>query len=234
MKTVFSLYAAEDIYTYDYHVDENGNRRKLYSKDEKISEMSVNMETPYCTVDNLPIGKYYIVEDRTLPGYICQDKPVEAEIAYADERTEYVEVSVEVENSLTTTKIFKKDKETENNVKGATLCIYDEDGHLVDKWVSDDKEHITKGLVLGRKYILAEEEAPKGYLKAEKIEFTFEENNREIIIYNERAKLVLGENGTFEKTTPQTGDDFHPLICVVLLASFSLIIIILRSLLKDR
>lgn len=232
--TIFSLYAAEDIYTYDYHVDENGNRIKLYSKDERVGKMTVNMEKPYCTVENLPIGKYYIVEDKTLPGYLCLDKPVNAEIAYADEKTEYVEVSVEVENNLTTIKVFKKDKETEKNIKGATLCIYDEDGQLIDKWVSDEEEHATKGLVLGRKYILAEEEAPKGYLKAEQIEFVFEKNNQEITIYNERAKLVLGENGTFEKTTPQTGDSFHPIIYVVLLSAFGLIIIILRSLLKAQ
>ncbi|MCM1172901.1 MAG: SpaA isopeptide-forming pilin-related protein [Clostridium sp.] len=232
--TVFSLYAAEDIYTYDYHVDENGNRVKLYSKDEKVEEMTVNMETPYCTVDHLPIGNYYIVEDKTLSGYVCLDKPIETEIAYADEKTEYVEVSVEVENDLTTTKIFKKDKETEDNVKYATLCIYDEDGRLVDKWISDDEAHITKGLTLGNKYILTEEEAPEGYEKAEEIEFTFEENNQEITIYNERTKLVLGETGTFEKTTPQTGDSFHPFICVVLLSVVGLIIIILRSLLKAR
>lgn len=232
METVFSLYAAEDIYTYDYHVDENGSRIKLYSKDEKVEEMTVNMETPYCTVDNLPIGKYYIVEDKTLPGYVCPDKPLEAEIAYADEKTEYAEVSVEVENILTTTKIFKKDKETKDNMKGATLCIYDEEGRLVDKWITDDEEHITKGLELGKKYILTEEEAPKGYLKAENLEFIFEENNQEITIYNERVKLVLGENGTFEKTTPQTGDGFHPLMYVVLLGTSGLIIIILRSLLK--
>lgn len=232
--TIFSLYAAEDIYTYDYNVDENGNRIKLYSKDEKVDEMTVNMEAPYCTVDNLPIGKYYIVEDKTLSGYVCFDKPVEVELAYADEKTEYVEVSVEVENNLTTTKIFKKDKETENNIKGATLCIYDEDGQLIDKWVTDDEEHITKGLELGRKYILAEEEAPKGYSKAEEIEFIFEDNNQKITIYNERAKLVLGENGTFEKTTPETGDNFNPLIYVVLLGISGLIIIILRSLLKAR
>ncbi|MDE5873847.1 MAG: hypothetical protein K2H07_08045 [Lachnospiraceae bacterium] len=232
--TIFSLYAAEDIYTYDYNVDENGNRITFYSKDEKVDEMMVNMEAPYCTVDNLPIGKYYIVEDKTLSGYVCYDKPVEVEIVYADEKTEYVEVSVEVENNLTTTKIFKKDKETESNIKGATLCIYDEDGQLIDKWVTDDEEHITKGLELGRKYILAEEEAPKGYSKAEEIEFIFEENNQEITLYNERAKLVLGENGTFEKTTPQTGDSFNPFIYVVLLGVSALIIIILRSLLKAR
>ena len=232
--TIFSLYAAEDIYTYDYNVDENGNRIKLYSKDERVDEMTVNMETPYCTIDNLPIGKYYIVEDKTLSGYVCLDKPIEAEIAYADEKTEYVEVSVEVENNLTTTKIFKKDKETENNMKGATLCIYDEDGQLVDKWVTDGEEHITKGLEFGRTYILAEEEAPKGYSKAEEIEFIFEENNQEITIYNEREKIVLGENGTFEKTTPQTGDGFNPLIYVVLIGVSALIIIILRSLLRAR
>lgn len=234
METVFSLYAAEDIYTYDYNVDESGNRIKLYSKDERVDEMKVNMDTPYCTVDNLPIGKYYIVEDKTLSGYVCLNKPIETEIAYADEKTEYVEVSVEVENNLTTMKIFKKDKETENNIKGATLCIYDEDGRLVDKWVTDEEEHITKGLELGKKYILSEEEAPKGYSRAEEIEFIFEENNQEITIYNERAKLVLGENGTFEKTTPQTGDSFHPLIYVVLLGVLSLIIIILRSFLRAQ
>lgn len=234
VSTIFSLYAAEDIYTYDNNVDENGDRLKLYSKDERVEEMTVNMEAPYCTVDNLPIGKYYIVEDKTLSGYICFDKPVEAEIAYADEKTEYVEVSVEVENNLTTTKIFKKDKETENNIKGATLCIYDEDGQPVDKWVTDDEEHIIKGLELGRKYILAEEEAPKGYSKAEEIEFIFEKNNQEITIYNERAKLVLGENGTFEKTTPQTGDSFNPLIYVMMIGVSGLILIILRSLLRAR
>lgn len=246
-KTVFSLYAAEDIFSYDNNVDENGERVKLYSKDEKIHEMYVSMEVPYFTIDKLPIGKYYIIEDKTLPGYVPLEEPVEVNIEYKDKLTGHIEVEVEAENNLTETKIYKKDKQTDETLPGSHISLYDESGQILDTWISDDLGHVVKGLELGKKYILIEEKAPEGYSVAEKTEFTVEKNNQEITLYNERVKIVLDGGGTMTTTeittedippteinTPQTGDSFSYLIYGVMALVAGVIAAVLRFLLKDQ
>ena len=56
---------------------------------------------------------------------------------------------------------------------GATLTVLDKDGNEIDKWTSVKGEpHIIKRLHVGETYILREEFAPYGYLKAEEVEFT--------------------------------------------------------------
>jgi uncharacterized surface anchored protein len=52
--------------------------------------------------------------------------------------------------------------------------VEDEDGNLVDEWVSGKEPHIIKELVVGKKYTMTETQPADGYVTAESIEFTVE------------------------------------------------------------
>ena len=61
-------------------------------------------------------------------------------------------------------------------LSGATLTVLDKDGNVVDTWKSvKGEQHLIERLTVGETYILREEMAPYGYLKAEEITFTIED-----------------------------------------------------------
>ena len=58
----FEVYAAEDIFTADMQVDENGNRTKYYSAGDLVATL-VTGEDGKATLSDLPLGSYKVVED---------------------------------------------------------------------------------------------------------------------------------------------------------------------------
>lgn len=59
-------------------------------------------------------------------------------------------------------------------VEGAKLQVTDEDGNLVDEWISGKEPHIIKELTVGGKYTMTETQPADGYVTAESITFTVE------------------------------------------------------------
>ena len=57
-------------------------------------------------------------------------------------------------------------------ISGASMSVTDEDGNVVDQWTSDGTEHHIKNLEEGKSYVLHEDLAPTGYVKATDIPFT--------------------------------------------------------------
>ena len=57
----FEVYAAENIYTADHQVDENGERTMYFAKDALVATVTTG-EDGYATVKNLPLGSYYVKE----------------------------------------------------------------------------------------------------------------------------------------------------------------------------
>src|SRR5699024_10345920 len=64
----------------------------------------------------------------------------------------------------------------EKEVEGATLQVINEDGEVVEEWVSVAEPHVIYALAPGN-YTLHEESAPTedGYVRAEDVAFTVEE-----------------------------------------------------------
>ena len=76
-------------------------------------------------------------------------------------------------NEPTTFEFTKSDVTTGVELDGATLTVLDKDGNTIDSWTSvKNQPHVIKRLVVGETYILREEFAPYGYLKATDVEFT--------------------------------------------------------------
>ena len=57
-------------------------------------------------------------------------------------------------------------------ISGASMSVTDEAGNIVDQWTSDGTEHHIKNLEEGKSYVLHEDLAPTGYVKATDIPFT--------------------------------------------------------------
>ena len=70
-------------------------------------------------------------------------------------------------------KVTKKDV-AGDEVTGAQMSVTDENGNVVDSWISDGSNHEVKGLEEGKNYVLHEVTAPNGYVKATDIPFTAE------------------------------------------------------------
>ena len=80
------------------------------------------------------------------------------------------------ENKKTTVEISKVDI-AGKEIAGAKLEVFDKDGNVIDSWTSEEgKTHIIRGLRKGETYTLRETLAPAGYVKAQDIEFTVNED----------------------------------------------------------
>ena len=105
-------------------------------------------------------------------------------------------------------------------IAGAHLQVVDQNGKIVDNWVSDGTAHAVNGLVVGQTYSLVETEAPEGYVLASPIEFTVSDQpdaNDELNLVNKQVKVtktdLTGEKevegahlSVVEKDTGKTAD----------------------------
>ena len=136
---------------------------------------------------------------------------------------------VQMKDDVTRYSFIKVDEDNKP-IKGAKLQLFDEKGTLIDEWTTDGTPHVIEGkLVVGKKYILHEAEAPEGYEKAEDITFEVE-NTSEIKTltmvdkYKGDVKIStpdqpvipnVGQGGSFV----QTGEAFPAIILGVFIAA---------------
>ena len=180
----FEVYAAENIYTADHQVDENGERTMYFAKDALVATVTTG-EDGYATVKNLPLGSYYVKEKNAPESYVLNTVPENVEFAYADQNTAVVkkEISVTDERQKVSITVEKQDQETGKTVAGAVFGIYNSkdiksaDGKflvkadtLLQKMTSDDEGQAvcTLDLPLGSYYV-KELQAPDGYVSSDEV-----------------------------------------------------------------
>jgi uncharacterized surface anchored protein len=91
-------------------------------------------------------------------------------------------------DDTTKVQISKRDITTDEELPGAKLVILDENGNVVEEWVSTDTPHIIEGkLIAGKEYTLREITAPDGYEVAKDVKFTVNEDGSvtEVVMYDE-------------------------------------------------
>ena len=180
----FEVYAAENIYTADHQVDENGERTLYFAKDALVATVTTG-EDGYATVKNLPLGSYYVKEKNAPESYVLNTVPENVEFAYADQNTAVVkkEISVTDERQKVSITVEKQDQETGKTVAGAVFGIYNSkdiksaDGKilvkadtLLQKMTSDEEGQAvcTLDLPLGSYYV-KELQAPDGYVSSDEV-----------------------------------------------------------------
>lgn len=172
----------------------------LYSEEHRIGEIKIDSDG-YGYADCLPVGRYYLIEEETLDGYIKETEKIPFEIKPENNYNAEIVIELEMENRLTEARFDKQDCESGRNIEGAVMSLTDSSGRIIDRWESGISSHIVKGLIIGEEYILVEEYAPYGYLKAEDITFTYdisdEENTSTVIMKDRtpRGRICINKTG---------------------------------------
>ncbi|MGE7889304.1 SpaA isopeptide-forming pilin-related protein, partial [Bacillus cereus] len=128
-----------------------------------VTEVKTDKEGK-ANVSDLSVGKYKLIETKSLPGYKKLTEPVSFEIKKGMTKV----LSLKVENEQLdkgSVEITKRATESKEVLSGAVFEVQDEKGKVVTK-VTTDKEGKAKvsDLSVGN-YTLVEVEAPKGYEK---------------------------------------------------------------------
>ena len=169
---IFGLYAADDI------VSSKG--KVLLAKDTLIELKTTDEDGKIQFVADLQVdSRYYIKELAAPEGYVTDQEPQEFTFEYQGSGTSVAEYAFTFEDEQTTVELSKADLTDKKELPGASLKVTDEDGNTVDEWVSKEKAHIIKGLIVGKKYKMTETKPADGYVTAESIEFTVE-NTKEV------------------------------------------------------
>ena len=135
--------------------------------DGELVEEWISTSEPH-VVKGLEPGVYTLTEVIAPEGYVLSTETVTIDTTGTDKI-----VAVEMENDYTKIDIFKKDMASGNELPGAELSVIDEDGNVVESWISTEAPHRIEKLAPGS-YVLREVIAPAEYLVANEVEFTVE------------------------------------------------------------
>ncbi|HDR4727451.1 TPA: isopeptide-forming domain-containing fimbrial protein, partial [Bacillus cereus] len=145
-----------------------------------VKEVTTDKEGK-ATVSDLSVGKYKLVETKSLPGYKKLIEPISFEITKG--MTEVL--SLKIENEMVDTgnvEITKVDKDNKAPLAGVTFVVQDEKGNEVKKVTTDkDGKANVSDLPVG-KYGLVEVESLPGYKKlTEPVSFEIKKGMTEIL-----------------------------------------------------
>ena len=159
----FTLYAKEDII-------DPADGEVLYAAGSVYGEYNVDKDGNL-TVEDIPMGKYFLKETTVPSGYIKDETEYPVEFVQTDKTTKIYPVALKLENYTTRYEFTKKDIGGEE-VEDAVITITDENGEVVDTWTSTTEPHKIEGLEVGKTYKFKEEQAPEGYYYVVETEFT--------------------------------------------------------------
>lgn len=147
----------------------------------------------------LSLTQYQINENGEIKEKVT-DKIAE-KVTVKKDKTTFIEFENNYDLNVFDVEIDKTDISGTKEVDGAKLKVIDEEGNLVERWISGQDDEKTHKLKLSPgKYTLIEEEAPYGYRVADPIDFTVNENGKiegmsenKITMKDEKtqAKLIL-------------------------------------------
>jgi len=134
----FEIYAKEDIYSQD------NKRKQLYKKDQLVAKVITDQQGK-AYQSNLPIGKYYVKEAKTVEGFILNKEIKEFEVKHPGEGTTVQKVKISYKNERQ--KIDLNGKEGLKVEKIADKEVY-EPGEEITYWVkvSNSSEYTIKNI----------------------------------------------------------------------------------------
>ena len=136
-----------------------------------VIEEWVSTDTPHIIKGKLIAdAEYTIREIRPVDGYGFAEEDVKFTVNHEGGIITYATM----EDKMTEVHISKVDITGGNEIEGCTLEVLDEEGNLIETWVSTDTPHIIKGkLIADKTYILRETHPADGYgYYVEDIKFT--------------------------------------------------------------
>ena len=163
LQSNFDVYAKEDI------VSADGLDTVYHKAGDKVATIVTN-DKGIARIDDLPLGKYYLVETKTIDGFVLDDTPIEADLSYIDQNTKVVFAGMDVTNERQKVQITvtKTDSETKEALEGAVFGLFakedivNKDGKVIVKADTqiertvtgkDGKAAFTSDLPLGQYYV---------------------------------------------------------------------------------
>ena len=189
----FGLYNKEAISSGD---------KVIVKADTLLQEITSNEKGKAAFTLNLPLGRYYVKELQAPAGYVSSDEILEFDATYQGQDVKTIKLKSVKKNRPTTVEVTKADITTGTELDGASMSVLDKDGNVIDSWTSvKDSPHVIKRLQVGKTYILREELAPYGYLRATDVEFTISDTAEVQKVKMEDevpvARLLVNKKGEF-------------------------------------
>lgn len=165
---VFALAAKEDI--------TNKAGEVILEAGEVIEEKATGDDGTLTFEADLPIGfSYTVTEDSPAPGFATTDEVQEFTFTAESAEKEIISYEFTFEDEPTVFAFTKTSLTDGKEIEGAKLTVTDENGKIVDEWVSAKEPHVIKELVVGKTYTMTEVLPAPGYVTAESIQFTVED-----------------------------------------------------------
>ena len=172
----------------------DGAKIQVFDKNNNLIDEWISTKEPH-KIKNLKENETYRLHEEIAPdGYV---KATDIEFTVSDKKeNEHIELINKV------VEISKEDI-SGKEIEGAKLQVIDEDGNVIDEWISTKEPHIVKGLEENKTYKLHEEVAIGNYVKASDIEFTVSEDK-------ETQKVVMIDKLVeVTKTDLTTGEEIE-------------------------
>ncbi len=190
---VFGIYAKEEI---------KAGEKVLVEADTLLAEATTGDDGCAVFEADLPFADFYVKELQAPAGYVFTAEAYEISAVYQGQDVPVAEFVAEFHNQPTVTEFTKSDITTGTELDGATLTVLDADKNVIDTWISVKGEpHIIKRLHVGETYVLREEFAPYGYLRATDVEFTVNDDGsvQKVEMKDEVpiALLIINKDGEF-------------------------------------
>ena len=195
----------------------------IKDKDGKEIARWTSTNSPH-VINALPFGEYTLTELSAPSGYTKAEV-----VSFILDKDGKSQDTITMKDDVTKVKITKKDSSTKNALAGAKLELIDEDGDVIESWVSTTSAKTFTKLAHG-KYTLREVEAPAGYELASDVTFEVTDKKETVIVemFDEKVALIQPKTKnapTQEQLeineTVQTSDDNN----IVLLITLFLVIL---------
>ena len=179
----FELYANGDLYSQD---------GTLIYKDKELITTFKTVDG-YYKLENLYLGKYYLIEKDSVLNHVIDSKPFYFELKYKDQYTDIISLSFDFKNYLPkgTLEFTKTDLVSGNPIPNTWIEIYtDKDELIFSGYTDENGKIIINDLFVGKGYIIEKESADGYQITDEIIEFEILENGQVIKAVMTNEKII--------------------------------------------